>query len=173
MNWDDLQGEKNFSGFFAYRQSKLGTNLFTIELAERLKGTYNSVNSLIQKYFKSDLNKEFGVTVVSLHPGTVKSEILRTDENDSFGSKLLVGIARPFFSLLGVSAAQGALTSIYCATNDQVPNHTGAYFEYNYYIKFFTNWFTNSFFFSKLEIVKFLKPLEKLKIRKKQKSFGL
>lgn len=38
MNWNDLQFEKNFSGFGAYRQTKLGNCLFTIKLAERLKG---------------------------------------------------------------------------------------------------------------------------------------
>ena len=38
INWDDLQGEKNFSSFFAYQQSKLCNILFTVELAERLKG---------------------------------------------------------------------------------------------------------------------------------------
>ena len=38
INWNDLQGEKNFSSFFAYQQSKLCNILFTVELAERLKG---------------------------------------------------------------------------------------------------------------------------------------
>jgi len=41
MLWDDLQAEKNFSGFYAYRQSKLANVLFTLELAERLKGSIN------------------------------------------------------------------------------------------------------------------------------------
>ena len=38
MNWDDLQSEKSYGSFFAYRQSKLANCLFTIELAKRLKG---------------------------------------------------------------------------------------------------------------------------------------
>ena len=37
MIWDDLQAEKSYSSFFAYRQSKLANVLFTIELADRLK----------------------------------------------------------------------------------------------------------------------------------------
>jgi hypothetical protein len=41
MLWDDLQAEKNFSGFYAYRQSKLANVLFTLELAERLRGNIN------------------------------------------------------------------------------------------------------------------------------------
>ena len=48
MNWDDLGFEKNYFSWTAYRHSKLANILFTIELAERLKGT--------------------GVTTVSLHP---------------------------------------------------------------------------------------------------------
>ncbi len=46
MNWEDLQNEKNFSGFGCYAQSKLGNILFTVELAKRLKGFLN------KNYFK-------------------------------------------------------------------------------------------------------------------------
>jgi NAD(P)-dependent dehydrogenase (short-subunit alcohol dehydrogenase family) len=38
MNWDDLQSEKSYASFFAYRQSKLANCLFTFELSKRLKG---------------------------------------------------------------------------------------------------------------------------------------
>ena len=110
MNWDDLQSEKSYATMFSYRQSKLANILFTIELADSLKDT--------------------GVTVCSLHPGAVKTEIIRTNENSAFSSRLLAGIARPLMSLLGKTAAQGALTSIHCATNEDVPNHPGAYYEY-------------------------------------------
>ena len=111
MNWDDLQSEKSFESFFAYAQSKLANILFTIELADRLKGT--------------------GVTVCSLHPGVVKTEIIRTNENSPLRNRLLAAcFARPYFRLFGKTTAQGALTSIYCATNEDVPNHPGAYYEY-------------------------------------------
>ena len=49
MNWDDLNLEKSYNGFTAYKQSKLANCLFTIELDKRLKDT--------------------GVIAVSLHPG--------------------------------------------------------------------------------------------------------
>jgi len=49
MNWKDLQSDKNYDWRPAYCQSKLANVLFTVELAERLKGTQ--------------------VTTVSLHPG--------------------------------------------------------------------------------------------------------
>src|SRR5713226_8121955 len=51
IDFEDLMGEKKFSGFKAYGQSKLANVLFTYELARRLEGT--------------------GVTVNCLHPGVV------------------------------------------------------------------------------------------------------
>ena len=49
LDLDNLQGERKFSWMGAYRASKLGTVLFTTELARRIKGT--------------------GVTAVSISPG--------------------------------------------------------------------------------------------------------
>src|SRR5207244_11609029 len=51
MEFEDLQGEKKYSGFHAYSQSKLANVLFTYQLAKLLEGT--------------------GVTVNCLHPGVV------------------------------------------------------------------------------------------------------
>lgn len=108
MNWNDLQFEKNFSGFGAYRQTKLGNCLFTIKLAERLK--------------------DFGVIVVSLHPGAVKTEILRVDENTSFGVRLFHYLfVKPSLSIIGITPTEGALTSIYCATASDLVS--GAYYD--------------------------------------------
>ena len=109
MNWDDLQLERGFSTLYAYRQSKLGNVLFTIELAERLKGT--------------------GVTVVSLHPGAVNTEIIRTDPNSSLFSRFLAAITMPLFVLFGKNSIEGAATTIHCAIDEEVPNHSGAYYE--------------------------------------------
>jgi NAD(P)-dependent dehydrogenase (short-subunit alcohol dehydrogenase family) len=50
IDFDDVQLEKSYSGMQGYCQSKLAQIMFTIDLAEKLKGT--------------------GVTVTSLHPGT-------------------------------------------------------------------------------------------------------
>lgn len=63
MNWDDLQTEKNYNIFTSYRQSKLCNVLFTTELASQLNNT--------------------GVSAVCLHPGFVRSEIMRTREETS------------------------------------------------------------------------------------------
>src|SRR4029450_6038873 len=53
IDFDDLQGERPWSGPRAYNQSKLANVLFTYELARRLEGT--------------------GVTATVLHPGVVRS----------------------------------------------------------------------------------------------------
>lgn len=50
IDFDNVQLERSYSGVQGYCQSKLGQIMFTIDLAERLKGS--------------------GVTVMSLHPGT-------------------------------------------------------------------------------------------------------
>src|SRR5438309_6191120 len=55
INFDDINMEKTYGGWKAYQQSKLGLVLFTRELARKLEGT--------------------GVTVNSVHPGTVATNI--------------------------------------------------------------------------------------------------
>ena len=50
VDFDDVMLERTYSGRQAYSQSKLAQILFTVDLAQRLKGT--------------------GVTVTALHPGT-------------------------------------------------------------------------------------------------------
>jgi NAD(P)-dependent dehydrogenase (short-subunit alcohol dehydrogenase family) len=54
---ENLQGEKHYSQFNAYRSSKVGNILFTYELARRLEGT--------------------GITVNCVHPGPVRTEFTR------------------------------------------------------------------------------------------------
>jgi NAD(P)-dependent dehydrogenase (short-subunit alcohol dehydrogenase family) len=57
LDLDDLQGERSWDGYAAYARSKLCNVLFAAELAERLKGT--------------------GATANSLHPGVVGTKLLR------------------------------------------------------------------------------------------------
>jgi retinol dehydrogenase-14 len=58
IRWDDLQGERKYSGLQAYSQSKLANLLFNRELARRLGGT--------------------GVTANALHPGVIGTRLLFT-----------------------------------------------------------------------------------------------
>ena len=57
LDFDDMMWEKKYSWSFAYFRSKLANVMFTKELARRLEGT--------------------GVTVYSLHPGSINSELDR------------------------------------------------------------------------------------------------
>ena len=58
LDFDNLQGEKNYNGIQAYAFTKLGNIYMTLELAERLVGS--------------------GVTANCLHPGGVDTKMLRT-----------------------------------------------------------------------------------------------
>jgi NAD(P)-dependent dehydrogenase (short-subunit alcohol dehydrogenase family) len=101
IDFDDLQGEEDYSGPRAYNQSKLANVMFTYELSRRLHGT--------------------GVTANALHPGVVGT---------SFGAEdptLLTRLARPLSRLMK-TPAQGAATSIYLASSADVAGISGKYF---------------------------------------------
>ncbi len=57
IDFDDLQGERRYRPFAAFGASKVANLMFTFELARRLTGT--------------------GVTVNAVHPGRVRSSIMR------------------------------------------------------------------------------------------------
>jgi NAD(P)-dependent dehydrogenase (short-subunit alcohol dehydrogenase family) len=102
IDFDDLQGERKYSGQTAYNQSKLASVMFTYELARRLAGT--------------------GVTATVLHPGVVSTGFGAEDPSRIF--KLIVPLYRPFMK----TPQQGAATSIYLASSPAVDGVTGQYF---------------------------------------------
>ena len=102
IDFDDLQGERSYSGARAYNQSKLATVLFTYELARRLRAT--------------------SVTANALHPGVVRT---------SFGAEdpaLVQRLFIPFLLHFMKTPAQGAATSIYLASAPDLEQVTGRYF---------------------------------------------
>jgi NAD(P)-dependent dehydrogenase (short-subunit alcohol dehydrogenase family) len=101
MNFDDLQGERAYSGQRAYSQSKLANVMFTYELVRRLHGT--------------------GVTATVLHPGVVRTGFAAEDPSSLW--KVLLPLIRPFLK----SPEKGAATSIYLASSRQVEGITGKY----------------------------------------------
>lgn len=106
IDFDDLNSEKNYNSMAAYRQSKLANVLFTRELSLRLQGT--------------------NVTVNSLHPGVVKTELTRyLPQSVPLYFRVLFA---PIFYLLGKTPKQGAQTTIYCAVDESLANVTGKYF---------------------------------------------
>src|SRR5580692_6729493 len=74
IDFDDLQGERNYSGQRAYSQSKLANVMFTYELARRLEGT--------------------GVTATVLHPGVVRTSFGAEDQ--AAHMSVLIRVARVF-----------------------------------------------------------------------------
>jgi retinol dehydrogenase 14 len=102
IDFDDLQGERNYSGQRAYSQSKLANVMFTYELARRLEGT--------------------GVTATALHPGVVRTSFAAEDQPAYFA--VMIRVARPFMK----TPAQGAVTPVYLASSPEVEGVTGRYF---------------------------------------------
>jgi NAD(P)-dependent dehydrogenase (short-subunit alcohol dehydrogenase family) len=102
IDFDDLQGERSYSGSRAYNQSKLANVLFTYELARQLEGS--------------------AVTANALHPGVVRTSFGAGDPGGV--QKLLVPFMRPFMK----SPTQGAATSIHLASSPDLVQVTGQYF---------------------------------------------
>lgn len=102
LDFDDLQGQRGYSGQRAYSQSKLANVMFTYELARRIAGT--------------------GVTATVLHPGLVRTAF--SAEDPSLLSKIMIPLLRPFMK----TPARGAATSIYLASAPEAAGFTGQYF---------------------------------------------
>jgi retinol dehydrogenase-14 len=100
--FDDLQGERSYSGARAYNQSKLANVLFTYELARRLP--------------------PLSVTANAVHPGMVSTDF--GAEDPAGVQRLLVPFLRPFMR----SPARGAATSIHVASAPDVEQVSGQYF---------------------------------------------
>ena len=102
IDFDDLQGERSYSGARAYNQSKLANVLFTYELARRLQAA--------------------SVTANALHPGVVSTSFGAEDPGRV--QRLFTPFMRPFMK----TPAQGAATSIHLATASALEQMTGRYF---------------------------------------------
>jgi retinol dehydrogenase-14 len=102
IEFDDLQGERSYSGARAYSQSKLANVLFTYELSRKLRGS--------------------DVTANVLHPGLVRTSFGAEDPRGI--QRLFTPLMRPFMK----SPAQGAATSIHVASSPDLERSTGLYF---------------------------------------------
>jgi NAD(P)-dependent dehydrogenase (short-subunit alcohol dehydrogenase family) len=102
LDFDDLQGERKYSGQAAYNQSKLANVMFTYELARRLQGT--------------------GVAATVLHPGVVRTRFAAEDPSPFW--KIVLPLIRPLLK----TPARGAATSIYLASAPEVEGVSGKYF---------------------------------------------
>jgi retinol dehydrogenase 14 len=102
IDFDDLQGERSYSGARAYNQSKLANVLFIYELARRLPA--------------------ISVTANVLHPGVVRTSFGAEDPRSV--QRLATPFMRPFMK----APAQGAATSIHLASAPDLVHVTGRYF---------------------------------------------
>lgn len=104
IDFDDLNGERNWDGIRAYGQSKLANVLFTYELARRLEGTT--------------------VTANCFHPGMVRGTNLGRGERFSFAIRALWALLRPF----QITADEAAETPAFLATSPEIEGVSGAFF---------------------------------------------
>ena len=102
IEFDNLSGARGYSPMRAYGQSKLANVLFTRELARRLGSG--------------------GRTANCLHPGVIATHLMRTVP---VVGRVAMSLATP---LVLKTAAEGAATQCYLATNPAVANVTGVYF---------------------------------------------
>ncbi len=102
INFDDIQQRRFYNGWAAYAQSKLANVLFTYELTRKLEQTSISTNAL--------------------HPGIVATKFAA---NNGFMGSIL----RNAMNLFSISPEEGAETSIYLATSEEVVGITGKYFD--------------------------------------------
>lgn len=102
IDFDNLQGERSYSGGRAYSQSKLANVLFTYQLARRMRGS--------------------AVTANALHPGVVRTSFGASDP--ALIQRLLIPLLRPVMK----SPARGAATSIHLASAPELEHVSGCYF---------------------------------------------
>ncbi len=102
IDFDDLNRDKAYKPYRVYGETKLANVLFTYELARRLEGT--------------------GVTANCLHPGVVRTAIVRD-------MILPIRLLMRIFGFLLRSPAGGAKTSVYLASEPSVAGVTAKFFE--------------------------------------------
>jgi len=101
LDFDDLMGERRYSGWRAYCRSKLANLLFTYELKRRLGGT--------------------GVTANAVHPGWVATGFAG---NNGWRGWVWRLAARCF----ALSPEHGARTIVYLASSPDLASFSGGYF---------------------------------------------
>ena len=99
MDLKTFKGFTKYNASVAYNQSKLGNVMFALELAKRLEGT--------------------GVTSNVLHPGAVKTDIIRD----------LPWIVRVIIGMIFTSPEKGAETSIMLASEPSLETESGKYYD--------------------------------------------
>lgn len=101
LNFDDLQLEKAYNPMVAYSQSKLALLTFALELSKRMNESGSPVS------------------VIPVHPGVAATGITRGGDRIK---PIIQKITKRMFGLVGQSAAEGALPSIFAAASPDAQN---------------------------------------------------
>ncbi len=104
VDFENLQGEKWYDGYYAYALSKLGNILFTYELARRVASE--------------------GITANTLHPGAVNTKLLRAGFGN-YGVDLERGAETPVY--LASSPEVGGGTGKYFVNKRPTPSSPLSY----------------------------------------------
>ncbi len=102
IDFENLYGDHHYSQWRAYSQSKLAVVLFTYEFAKKIEGS--------------------GVSVNCLHPGFVKTNMVRKYRP----------FVKYFYHLIGLfmlTPRRGAKASIYLASSPEIDGVNGKYFK--------------------------------------------
>lgn len=97
LDFDDLQWQRGYRPWPAYRRSKLANLLFGFELQRRLERAHADAISVV------------------VHPGVANTNLFAAGPGQ--GGGLLAKIIPLFISIVGQSEAMGALPSLYAATS--------------------------------------------------------
>ncbi|TAI66488.1 SDR family oxidoreductase [Bradyrhizobium sp. Leo170] len=95
IDFDNLQGERDYKPMAIYSQSKLADLMFALELQRR-----------------SDRGR-WGVASLAAHPGVSRTDLLP----NGAGRSSIVGLTRRLFWFMFQPAAQGALPTLFAATS--------------------------------------------------------
>ena len=102
FEFDNMNGEKKYSGFDTYKKSKLANVMFTYELAKRIEKT--------------------GITANCLHPGFVATKF---GNNNNILWRSVISFAK---LLMAISVKDGAKTTVHLACSDEVADTNGRFF---------------------------------------------
>mmetsp|Transcript_10814 Transcript_10814/g.14037 ORF Transcript_10814/g.14037 Transcript_10814/m.14037 type:complete len:391 (-) Transcript_10814:275-1447(-) len=109
FDFDDVMSENNYGMFAAYSKSKLAQILFSRQLHKELR------------------NKGSAITVNSLHPGTVRTEITK---NMHWLMRFGDILTHPIWLVLRKSPLRGAFTTLHVATAPELKDVSDKYFEH-------------------------------------------
>lgn len=104
IDFDDLQAERNYKPFPVYSQSKLACTMFALEFSRRsrLAG--------------------WGIASMAAHPGITRTDLIP----NGAGNSSINGIVRRYLPFMFQPAWQGALPTLYAATDPAARD--GAYY---------------------------------------------